>query len=75
MKRGIDGLTDAERILLDALVRFGDAVKACEHLKITTPTGYQRLYRLRSKYQREKQFIEAYERYRIRIADKAGVYL
>lgn len=75
MKRGVDGLTDKQRELLDAVITCGDLEGACEKLGIDKTVAYQRLYRLRSKYGIEKCFIETYDRYKIRIADKIGLYL
>lgn len=75
MKRGVDGLTDKQREILDALITHGDLGNACEKLGVDKPAAYQRLYRLRNKYEIEKRFIETYDRYKIRIADKVGLYL
>ncbi|GAF71485.1 unnamed protein product [marine sediment metagenome] len=75
MKRGVDGLTDKQRRLLDAVIAHGDLGSACESLGINRTAAYQSLYRLRNKYETEKRFIESYDRYKIRIADKVGMYL
>ncbi|KKK94441.1 hypothetical protein LCGC14_2682810 [marine sediment metagenome] len=75
MKRGVDGLTDKQRELLDAIITHGDVGKACEALEIDATTAHQRLYRLRKKFATEKRFIETYARYKIRIADTKGTYL
>ena len=75
MKRKIDGLTDKQREILDAVLTHGDVGSACEALDINKSIAYQRLYRLRNKYETEKRFIETYNRYKIRIADKVGMYL
>lgn len=75
MKRRVDGLTDKQREILDEVLAHGDVGKACEKLGINPSSAYQRLYRLRNKYELEKRFIETYERYKIRIADRVGLYL
>lgn len=75
MKREIDGLNTKQRELLDAIIATGGLISACERLKIPPSVAYQRLYRLRNKYEIEKRFIETYERYKIRTADKVGLYL
>lgn len=75
MKRGVDGLTDKQRELLDAIIAHGDMRSACEALEIDMTVGHQRLYRLRRKFDTEKRFIETYGRYKIRVADKVGTYL
>lgn len=75
MKRKIDGLTDKQREVLDAVLAHGDVGGACEALGINKSVAYQRLYRLRNKYETETRFIETYNRYKIRIADKVGMYL
>lgn len=75
MKKGADGFTDGERDLLDALVEYGDLLKACDSLDLDPMTARQRLYRLRKRYQKERRFVEAYGKYRLRIADRKGVYL
>ena len=75
MKRRVDGLTEKQREILDAVLTHGSVGKACENLEIDPSIAYQRLYRLRNKYEIEKRFIETYDRYKIRIADKVGLYL
>ena len=75
MKRGVDGLTDKQREVLDAIIAHGNMRSACEALGIDITVGHQRLYRLRNKFDIAKRFIETYGRYKIRIADTRGTYL
>ena len=75
MNREIDGLNTKQRELLDAIIATGGLISACKRLEIYPSVAYQRLYRLRNKYEVEKRFIETYDRYKIRTADKVGLYL
>lgn len=70
-----EGITDKERELLDAIVRTGNLMAACNKLGITKDAGEQRLYRLRRRYGRAQTLINEYNRYKLRISETVGVYL
>lgn len=70
-----EGLTEKERELLDAIVRTGNLISACNKLGITEGAGNQRLYRLRQRYGRAQTLINEYNRYKLRISETVGVYL
>jgi len=63
-------LTDKEREVLEKLILYGDIKTVAEVLGLKESVVRQRLYRLRQRYQKAKQFCIEVERYKARLPVK-----
>lgn len=57
-------LTDNEKDVLEGILKEGSITRAAERLNVSTATASMRLRRLRDRYNKAKEFIEAVDFYK-----------
>jgi len=69
----VKGLTEAEKELLNAMIRHGSLTRACKAIGISVPLGSKRKRSVVDKYLRAREIVKDVEYYRMRLASILGI--